>query len=121
LRPLGPVGVVGFCMGGSVAYLAAARLQGIAAAVGYYGGQITRFIDEKEKCPLQLHFGEKDNHIPMSDVEAIRKKHPQAEVYTYPAGHGFNCDERGSFNEPSAKLAWERTLEFFGHHMKAGK
>jgi carboxymethylenebutenolidase len=118
LKPEGPVGVIGYCMGGSVAFLAATRLPGISAAVGFYGGQITRFIDEQEKCPLQLHFGEKDDHIPLTDVEAIRKKHPRAEVYTYPAGHGFVCDERGSYHEPSAKLGRERTLAFFERHLK---
>jgi carboxymethylenebutenolidase len=117
LKSAGPIGVVGFCMGGSVAYLAATRLDGVSAAVGFYGGQITRFVDEKEKCPLQLHFGEKDDHIPLTDVETIKKKHPQAEVYTYPAGHGFNCDERGSYHEPSANLAWDRMLAFFGKNL----
>ena len=117
LTSSGPVGVVGFCMGGTVAFLAATRLDGVSAAVGYYGGQITRFVDEKEKCPVQLHFGEKDDHIPLTDVEAIKKKHPQMEVYTYPAGHGFNCDERGSFHEPSSKLAWDRTLAFLAKNL----
>ena len=67
-----------------------------------------------------MHFGEKDEHIPMSDVEAIRKKRPDTEVHVYGAGHGFYCDERGSFHEPSAKLAWQRTLEFLAkqHEMR---
>jgi carboxymethylenebutenolidase len=116
LKAVGPIGVVGFCMGGSVAFLSATRLNGVSAAVGFYGGQIIRFADEKAKCPVQLHFGEKDDHIPLTDVETIKKKQPQAEVYTYPAGHGFYCDERGSFHEPSAKLAWDRTLQFLSRN-----
>lgn len=117
VRAVGPVGVIGFCMGGSVAFLAAARLSGLKAAVAFYGGQIIRFADEKPKCPVQMHFGEQDANIPMSDVEVIMQKHPEAEIYTYPAGHGFYCDERGSFHDTSAKLAWERTLEFLDQYI----
>lgn len=118
VRSAGPVGVVGFCMGGTVAFLSATRLDGISAAVCYYGGQIVRFADEKAKCPVQMHFGEQDTHIPMSDVESIRARQPQAEVYIYPAGHGFHCDERGSFHDASAKIAWERSLSFLAANLK---
>lgn len=118
VRSAGPVGVVGFCMGGTVAFLSATRLDGISAAVCYYGGQIVRFADEKAKCPVQMHFGEQDTHIPMSDVESIKARQPQAEVYVYPAGHGFHCDERGSFHDASAKLGWERTLSFLSANLK---
>jgi carboxymethylenebutenolidase len=118
VKSAGPTGVVGFCMGGSAAFLAATRLDGLSAAVAFYGGQIAKRADEKPKCPMQMHFGEQDAGIPMSDVEIVRSKQPQAEVYTYPAGHGFNCDERGAFDEPSAKLAWSRTLDFFAKHLK---
>ena len=117
LTSIGAVGAIGFCMGGTVAFLSATRLAGISAAVGFYGGQIIRFVDEKPKCPVQLHFGEKDDHIPMTDVETIRKKQPQAQVFTYSAGHGFYCDERGSFHAPSAKQAWDRTLAFFAANL----
>lgn len=117
LRQQGPVGIVGFCMGGTVAFLAATRLDGLAAAVCYYGGQIVRFADEKPRCPTQMHFGERDAHIPMSDVETIRAKRPDCEVHAYPADHGFNCDERGSYDAASAKLAWERTLAWFDRHL----
>jgi carboxymethylenebutenolidase len=88
-------------------------MQGIAAASCFYGGQITQFADEKPNCPVQMHFGERDEHIPMKDVDAIRAKRPDCEIYLYPAGHGFYCDERGSFDPPSAKLAWDRTLRVF--------
>ncbi len=114
----GPTGIVGFCLGGSIAYLAAARISGLSAAIGYYGGQIIRFSDEQEKCPMQLHFGEKDDHIPQTDVGIIRQKHPKAEIYTYPAGHAFSNEDRPSFHEPSSKLAWERTLKFLQANLK---
>lgn len=118
VKSAGSVGVIGFCMGGSIAFLAATRLAGLKAAVAFYGGQIVKFADEKPKCPVQMHFGEQDANIPMSDVAIIKEKRPEAEIYTYPAGHGFYCDERGSFHDASAKLAWQRSLEFLGKHMK---
>lgn len=118
VKSAGPVGVIGFCLGGSIAFLAAARLSGLKAAVAFYGGQIVKFADEKPKCPVQMHFGEQDANIPMSDVAIIKEKRPEAEIYTYPAGHGFYCDERGSFHDPSAKLAWQRSLEFLAKNMK---
>lgn len=110
LKSTGPVSIIGFCMGGSVAFLAAARVSSLSAAVCFYGGAIARFAGEKPKCPTQMHFGEKDEHIPMSDVAAIRTKRPDCDVHVYPAGHGFYCDERGSFHQASAALAWDRTL-----------
>lgn len=114
----GPVGVVGFCWGGTLAYAAATTMSNLAAAVGYYGGGIAGIIADKLHCPVELHFGEHDDHIPMSDIEKVRHAHPGMAVYTYPAGHGFNCDERGSYDKPSAALAWGRTIEFFGRHIK---
>jgi carboxymethylenebutenolidase len=118
VKAAGPVGVVGFCMGGSIAYLAAARLTGLSAAVAFYGGQIVKYADEKPKCPVQMHFGETDASIPLGDVEIIRQKRPDTEIHIYPAGHGFNCDERSAFHEPSAKLAWQRTLDFLDKNLK---
>jgi carboxymethylenebutenolidase len=119
LRKEGPVAIIGFCMGGTVAFLAATRLNGLSAAIAYYGGQIAKFADEKPKVPVQMHFGEKDQSIPMSDVETIRKKRPDTEIYTYPdAAHGFHCDERGSYNEKAAKAAWPRSMEFLKRHLK---
>jgi carboxymethylenebutenolidase len=120
LKSAGPVGIVGFCMGGTIAFLAATRLSGLSAAVGYYGGRIVAFADEKPKCPVQLHFGEKDASIPMADVETIKQKRSgDCEIYVYASGgHGFHCDERGSFDKPSRDLAWQRTRDFFAKHMK---
>jgi carboxymethylenebutenolidase len=119
LKSAGPVGIVGFCLGGSVAYAAATKLSGLSAAVGYYGGQIVRFADDKPKVPTLLHFGEKDTGIPLSDVDTIRSKRPDVEIYVYPgAQHGFSCDERASYDKASADIAWTRSLDFFGKHLK---
>ena len=113
----GKVGIVGYCWGGSLAYLAACDLDGLTAAVGYYGGNIAKSLDHRPKVPLILHFGEKDAHIPMSDVDKIRAALPDVPVYTYDADHGFNCDARGSYDKPSAAQALERTLAFFAEHI----
>jgi len=112
LKKHGSVGVLGFCMGGSVAFVAATQFAGLAAAVCFYGGQIIRHADSKPACPVQMHFGEKDEHIPMTDVQTIRTKRPECEIYTYAAGHGFYCDERLSYHAESANIAWGRTLRF---------
>jgi len=120
IKSVGPLGIVGFCMGGTIAFLAATRLSGLSAAVGYYGGRIVAFADEKPKCAVQLHFGEKDASIPMTDVEIIKQKRSaDCEIYVYSdAGHGFHCDERGSFHKDSRDVAWKRTTDFFAKHMK---
>ena len=114
IKGAGPLGVIGFCMGGTAAFLAACRLPGFAASVSFYGGMIGKFADEKPKCPMQMHFGEKDASIPMSDVDAVRAAQPKAEIHVYMgAQHGFGCDERGSFSKPDYELAQQRTLDFF--------
>jgi carboxymethylenebutenolidase len=118
VQSVGPVGIIGWCMGGSVAFLAAGKLDGLSASVGLYGGTIAKNADLKPKVPTQLHFGDQDQSIPMSDVEIVKQKRPDCEIHVYPAGHGFQCDERGSYHEQSAKLAMERTLAWFGKHMK---
>ena len=111
------VGVVGYCWGGTIAWLAAAELP-ITAAVGYYGGMIAKFLEDAPKVPIILHFGKKDDHIPMEDIEKIRAAYPEVPVYLYDdAGHGFNCSVRGSYDAPSAKEALERTLAFFAEHL----
>jgi carboxymethylenebutenolidase len=116
---IGAVGIIGFCLGGSIAYAAATKLSGLSAAIGYYGGAIVRFADDKPKIPTQLHFGEKDAGIPLSDVEIIKTKRPDVEVFIYPgAQHGFNCDERASYDKASADIAWPRSMAFFARHFK---
>jgi len=119
LKNVGPVGVVGYCMGGTAAFLSACRVPGLSAVVCYYGGAIGKFADEKAKCPLQMHFGEKDESIPMDVVEEIKKKKPQAEVYVYPgAPHAFSNNDRPSFRQEATDLAWTRTQDFLSKHMK---
>ena len=119
VKNVGPVGIIGFCLGGSVAYAAATKLTGLSAAIGYYGGAIVRFADDRPKVPTQLHFGEKDTGIPLTDVETIRSKRPDVEIHIYPgAQHGFNCDERASYDKASADIAWPRSLDFLAKHLK---
>ena len=113
IRGAGKIGIVGYCWGGYVAWMAASRLDGLACAVPYYGGGMTDAIDEQPKCPVMMHFGEKDHAIPLAGVHKLRDAHPSQQVYLYDAQHGFNCDQRGSYDASAAKLARERTLEFF--------
>ena len=116
LSSLGSVGVVGFCFGGSLAWLAAARLK-FNAAVCYYGGRIAKDAKEKPLCPIILHFGTQDQNIPMSAVEEIKAAQPKVPVFMYEAGHGFSCDQRGSFNKAAHEEAWKRTLQHFGRFL----
>ena len=119
VKDVGPVGIIGFCLGGSVAYGAATKLSGLSAAVGYYGGAVVRFADDKPKVPTQLHFGEKDAGIPLTDVDTIKAKRPEVEIHVYPgAQHGFHCDERTSYDKTSADIAWPRSMGFFAKHLK---
>ena len=119
VKSIGPVGIIGFCLGGSIAYAAATKLAGLSAAIGYYGGAIARFADDKPNVPTQLHFGEKDAGIPLSDVETIKAKRPDVEVFIYPgAQHGFHCDERASYDKTSADIAWPRSMAFLAGHLK---
>ena len=117
----GKVGIVGYCWGGLLTWRAASLLPGLAAAAPYYGGGMT-VPDEsarQPKVPVLAHFGSQDHWIPLDSVEAFRKAHPEVEVHVYPANHGFNCDQRGSYDAPSAKLARERSLAFFTRHLAA--
>jgi carboxymethylenebutenolidase len=114
LAGAGKAGVIGYCWGGSVAWLAACRLNP-AAAVCYYGGNIHECRNEQPSCPVMFHFGEEDAGIPLDQVKEIGKAHPKQELFTYPgAGHGFNCEMRGSYHPDSAAIARERTLAFLG-------
>ena len=113
----GPVGVVGYCFGGLLTWLAACELNGVAAASSYYGGGVAGEAERSPKCPVIMHFGELDAHIPLSDVDKVKAAQPDVPVYVYSADHGFNCDHRGSYDAPSADLARQRTLAFFAEHL----
>jgi carboxymethylenebutenolidase len=113
----GKVGIVGYCWGGAVTWLAAARIPGLAAAVSYYGGGIPSLNAEQPRCPTMLHFGERDASIPVDKARAVAGAHPDVTTHFYPAGHGFNCDQRASYDAEAARLARERTLAFFREHV----
>jgi len=108
----GPVAIVGYCWGGTLAFLAACDLGGISKAIGYYGGGIAKQLGKRPQIPTLLHFGDSDGSIPMEDVDLVTKAHPELEIHVYEAGHGFNCDVRGSYDKASADLALDRTLKF---------
>ena len=113
----GKVGVVGYCFGGLLTWLAACELEGVACASAYYGGGVVGEIERTARCPVIMHFGELDEHIPMSDVAKIDTALPDVTIYTYDADHGFNCDHRESFNAGAAAEAKERSLAFFAEHI----
>ncbi len=111
----GKVGTVGYCWGGTVALMAALRLE--LPSVSYYGARNVPFLREAPRAPVIFHFGERDASIPPEMVQAHRDALPQMEVFTYPAGHGFNCDLRADYDPASARLARERTLDFFSRNL----
>jgi carboxymethylenebutenolidase len=115
----GKVGIVGYCWGGLLTWRAACTLTGLRAAAPYYGGGVTTPEEtaRQSKVPVLAHFAEEDKWIPLDTVEAFKKAHPEVEVHTYAAHHGFNCDQRGAWHAPSAQLARERTLAFFAKHL----
>ncbi len=115
----GKVGVIGFCWGGLLTWQSACTLNGISAATPYYGGGMTEppEVARQPRCPVLAHFGEKDHYIPMDGVHTFAAAHPKVTVHTYDADHGFNCDQRGSYNQPAADLARERTLAFFAEKL----
>ena len=108
------VGIIGFCWGGLLTWKAACLLTGLSAAVPYYGGGMTldTEIARHPQCPVLAHFGDQDHWIPMEGIQAFKKAHPEVDVHVYAAHHGFNCDQRASYNEEAASLARERTLAF---------
>ena len=117
-KKAGKVGIVGYCWGGTVSWVAAARTAGLACSAPYYGGGMPGFIVEKPKIPTLCHFGELDQSPTLEQSKAIAKAHPEITAHFYPgAGHGFNCDQRGSYHAESAKLARQRTVEFFRKHI----
>ena len=117
VAPAGKVGIVGYCWGGLITWLAACRLKGFACAIPYYGGGMLDAASEQPKCPVIAHFGERDHVIPVAGVRAFAEAHPEARVYIYAADHGFNCDQRGSYDAAAATLARQRTLDFLRLHV----
>ncbi len=112
----GKVFIAGYCFGGSLTWIAAARLPGFSAGSAYYGRLIVDHLDPVPPCPMICHFGEHDHGIPMEffhKVQAVTDRHPHLETYLYPAGHGFQSDRRSDYHEESDKLAWERTMALF--------
>lgn len=112
-------GVIGYCLGGTMAWLAATRL-GPGAVVGYYGGYIVNFAQENPRCPVMLHFGTLDKHIPKEGVERVHTAHPDVEIFWYEADHGFNCNDRASYNAGAARQARDRSLKFLKKHLAGG-
>ena len=113
----GKTGIVGYCWGGALSFKAACNVDGLACAVAYYGGAIPGMINEKPKCPVMFHWGETDHSIPLDKAKEVEAAHKDQIHYYYPAGHGFNCDQRGSFDAESAKTARGRTLDFLKKHI----
>jgi carboxymethylenebutenolidase len=111
------IGIIGYCWGATVSWAAATRSKTFAAAVSYYGGGVTDLAGEQPNCPVLLHFGERDHAIPLDGVRRLQAIHPELPVHIYPAGHGFNCDQRASYHAESARLARERTLAFLRKHL----
>jgi carboxymethylenebutenolidase len=116
-KAAGRVGIVGYCWGGLLAWLAACEVDGLAASVPYYGGGMPDHAARQPRVPVLAHFGERDAHIPLAGVEAFAKAQPGVSVHLYAAGHGFNCDQRASFDAAAAALARERTLAFLRQHV----
>ncbi len=115
----GKVGILGFCWGGLLTWRAACSLNGLSAAVPFYGGGITtpEEVARQPRVPVMAHFGDQDHWIPLDGVEVFKKAHPEVEVHIYHANHGFNCDHRGSYDAAAAALAKERTLAFLARHV----
>ena len=112
----GRTGVVGYCWGGTLAYLAAGALP-LAAAVVYYG-RVGEYLERKPRCPMMYHYGSEDKSIPLEEVERIRAAQPAAPLYVYEgAGHGFNCEQRDSYAADAAALARSRTHDFLARHL----
>jgi carboxymethylenebutenolidase len=117
VRRAGKVAIVGYCWGGTVAWVAAARVSGLACAIPYYGGGIPQYAAETPRCPVMFQFGENDQSPKPDQARAVVAAHPGTTAHFYPAGHGFNCDQRGSYHAESSALARQRTLAFLAEHV----
>ena len=117
LGPTARVGIVGYCWGGLLSWLAACDVDSLASSVPYYGGGVPDHAARVPRCPVLAHFGANDALIPLAGVEALHRAHPGITIQVYPAGHGFNCDQRGSFDVACATLARQRTLAFLREYI----
>jgi carboxymethylenebutenolidase len=117
LAGAGRTGITGYCWGGYIAWMSASRLPGFACDVPYYGGGMLDAIGERPRCPVMCHFGERDAILPVAGVRQFAAAHPEAQVFVYAADHGFNCDQRGSYDAAAARLARERSLAFMRGHI----
>jgi carboxymethylenebutenolidase len=117
VKSAGKVGIVGYCWGGTVSWKSASSVDGLACAIAYYGGGIPGLIGEKPKVPVMFHWGETDQSIPLDKAKEVAAAHKDQTHYFYPAGHGFNCDQRGSYNAEASKLAKSRSVEFLRKHV----
>ena len=117
VKSAGKVGIVGYCWGGTVSWKSASSVDGLACAIAYYGGGIPGLIGEKPKIPVMFHWGETDQSIPLDKAKEVAAAHKDQQHFFYPAGHGFNCDQRGSYNAESSKQAKTRSLEFLRKHV----
>ncbi len=113
------VGVMGFCWGGLLTWRAATQLTSVSAAVPYYGGGMHLELAHAPRCPTMAHLSNDDAYVPLDGVAALQKAHPGVQVHLYDAKHGFNCDQRASWNPTAAALARQRTLAFFAQHLAA--
>jgi len=117
VKSAGKTGIVGYCWGGTCTWKSASSVPGLACAVAYYGGGIPGLIGEKPQCPVMFQWGETDHSIPLEKAKEVAAAHSSQIHYFYPAGHGFNCDQRGSYHADSATLARTRTLECLRKHV----
>lgn len=114
----GKVGITGYCFGGRMSWLAASRGIGLAAASGYYGGGVPSYVETDPIIPIEMHFGDKDKGIPLEQIEALKARHPEANIHVYDGDHGFcNSDRPDKFDEAACKKASARSLEFFHKHL----
>lgn len=114
----GKVGITGYCLGGAMTWRAANAGLGLSAASGYYGGGVPNYIDLDPAVPLEMHFGTRDAGIPLEQIEGLKTRHPDVDIYTYDADHGFcNSDRPDRFDEAACKKASARTLDFFHKHL----
>lgn len=117
VKSAGKVAVIGYCWGGTLTWLSACQVPGFSAAVSYYGGGIGALAFMQPKCPTIFHFGENDHAIPLMDINTLKSAQPKCSIYLYPAGHGFNCEQRDGFHSSSSKIALERTIEHLEHNI----